>query len=215
MAKPNVVTKESLLEAANDCLVENGMQGFTLRAVAKYADVTQGTVYYHFRTKEQLLVDMATHMKEMSLTHLEEKNYLDTVIQVKKSNEKKATFHYKLILMLTVIGFDYPEILEEMNVVSKEQAKNIKRHMVEQWDESPIAHISDDLWGVLIQSLIDGLAYRAVQSDEYTIGELFRAANELLTYISEAKVSEASEEESSDEGSRPMFGLPKKNNLFY
>ena len=52
MAKPNVVNKEKLLQAAKEIIAEHGMEKLTLKAVAKSAQVTQGTVYYHFKTKD-------------------------------------------------------------------------------------------------------------------------------------------------------------------
>ena len=55
MAKPNVVNKEKLLKAAKEIIAEHGMEKLTLKAVAESAQVTQGTVYYHFKTKDQLL----------------------------------------------------------------------------------------------------------------------------------------------------------------
>lgn|SRR5690625_1410535 len=216
MAKPNIVTKESLLEAANECLVEKGMQGFTLRAVAKFADVTQGTVYYHFKTKEQLLIDMATHVKEMILSDIEEtEDYLNDSLELKKSAEKKVVFRYKLILMLTAMGFDYPEILEEMNAVFKAQSDDLTDSLLADWESSPIDNIDDDMWGVLVQSLIDGLAYQAVQSKTYSVKELFAAAQELLAYLGRSTEAGEKDEAEEEKESRPMFGLPKKNNLFY
>ena len=58
MAKPNVVNKEKLLQAAKEIIAEHGMEKLTLKAVAKSAQVTQGTVYYHFKTKDQLLLEV-------------------------------------------------------------------------------------------------------------------------------------------------------------
>lgn len=58
MAKPNVVNKEKLLQAAKEIIAEHGMEKLTLKAVAESAEVTQGTVYYHFKTKDQLLLEV-------------------------------------------------------------------------------------------------------------------------------------------------------------
>ena len=56
MARPNVTSKETLIEAAKRRIAEHGLDKLTLKAVAEEAKVTQGTVYYHFRTKEQLVL---------------------------------------------------------------------------------------------------------------------------------------------------------------
>lgn len=70
MAKPNVISKRELLQHAKECLAENGMDKFTLRAVADASGVTQGTVYYHFKTKEQLLLDIVEDTCESSWSGL-------------------------------------------------------------------------------------------------------------------------------------------------
>jgi AcrR family transcriptional regulator len=66
MAKPNVISKDDLIKCAKDCLVDTGIEKFTLRAVAETAGVTQGTIYYHFRTKEQLLIVIVQDICETS-----------------------------------------------------------------------------------------------------------------------------------------------------
>nr|MDH3163626.1 helix-turn-helix domain containing protein [Bacillus licheniformis] len=58
MARPNVTSKETLIEAAKRRIAEHGLDKLTLKAVAEEAKVTQGTVYYHFRTKERLVFEV-------------------------------------------------------------------------------------------------------------------------------------------------------------
>lgn len=59
--------------------MENGINKLTLRSVAEGASVTQGTVYYHFKTKEKLMIEIVSNMCESSWGELEEmKNNLNT-----------------------------------------------------------------------------------------------------------------------------------------
>lgn len=51
MAEANVIKKQDLIESAKRCIVENGMNKVTLKAVAEGVGVTQGTVYYHLRQR--------------------------------------------------------------------------------------------------------------------------------------------------------------------
>lgn len=62
MAKPNVISRQELLQSARQVIASHGMQALTLKAVAEGAGVTQGTVYYHFRNKEQLLLELIKEM---------------------------------------------------------------------------------------------------------------------------------------------------------
>jgi AcrR family transcriptional regulator len=47
---------EPLLEAAADCFAIQGYHGTTMREIAKAVDMLPGSVYYHFPSKEDLLL---------------------------------------------------------------------------------------------------------------------------------------------------------------
>jgi AcrR family transcriptional regulator len=51
----SVVTSDRILDAATQVLVEKGLQGFNTNAVAEAAGLTVGTLYHHFRDKNDLL----------------------------------------------------------------------------------------------------------------------------------------------------------------
>ncbi|AEP86828.1 hypothetical protein [Bacillus spizizenii] len=38
MAKPNIISKEALIQSAKACIVENGLEKLTLKSVAKQAN---------------------------------------------------------------------------------------------------------------------------------------------------------------------------------
>jgi AcrR family transcriptional regulator len=48
-------TRERVLRAALELIVELGPEATTLQAVAERADVAPGTIYYHFNSRDQLL----------------------------------------------------------------------------------------------------------------------------------------------------------------
>lgn len=49
------LTRQRLLEAAIDCLAENGWSGTSVVVVAERAGVSRGAAQHHFRTKEDLV----------------------------------------------------------------------------------------------------------------------------------------------------------------
>lgn len=49
------MTREGILDAAEDCLLEHGYARTSLEAIAKRAGVTRGAVYWHFRNKAEVL----------------------------------------------------------------------------------------------------------------------------------------------------------------
>ena len=116
MAKPNVISKGDLFKSAKECLVEKGIEKFTLRAVAEKAGVTQGTVYYHFRTKEQLLIDMVQDICENSWNQIKTNNnesnetLISNALQSAMSRCSHDSFFHKLFLTLIVSSFNHEKM---------------------------------------------------------------------------------------------------------
>lgn len=50
-----LVTREGILDAAEDCLLEHGLARTSLEAIAGRAGVTRGAVYWHFRNKAEVV----------------------------------------------------------------------------------------------------------------------------------------------------------------
>lgn len=48
-------TRDSILEAAAELIVDEGLEGFSMRAVADRASVSERTVYHHFPNRQALL----------------------------------------------------------------------------------------------------------------------------------------------------------------
>ncbi len=62
-------TIEKILSSARTVLVRDGIEKFTVERIAREAQITKGTLLYHFHDKEQLLERMMTGYVE----HLEER----------------------------------------------------------------------------------------------------------------------------------------------
>ncbi len=54
-------TRETLIQAANQVLVRDGINHLTLEAVAQVAGVSKGGLLYHFPNKEALVEGMIDH----------------------------------------------------------------------------------------------------------------------------------------------------------
>ena len=49
------LTRNAILDAAQQCLARDGAEGVSVSAVAKLAGVNRGTAYQHFHSKEALI----------------------------------------------------------------------------------------------------------------------------------------------------------------
>jgi AcrR family transcriptional regulator len=48
-------TRERILAVANELFIEQGYEGTSLREIADRLDITKAALYYHFRSKEEIL----------------------------------------------------------------------------------------------------------------------------------------------------------------
>ena len=55
---PEETRREDILRAAYDVAARRGLEAVTLRAVAARADVSHGTVLFHFKRKRELVATM-------------------------------------------------------------------------------------------------------------------------------------------------------------
>jgi AcrR family transcriptional regulator len=63
-------TIKLIIESAQDVLIEKGYAGFTTRAVAETAKISQGNLGYHFKTKQDLLRAVVADQIETILDRL-------------------------------------------------------------------------------------------------------------------------------------------------
>ncbi|MCL5057023.1 MAG: TetR/AcrR family transcriptional regulator [Actinobacteria bacterium] len=90
MARKVNIDPGDIVRAARTCIQENGFSATTLKDVAARAGVTQGTVYYHFKTKEELFAAV------MDLTNNE------NLIAIEKAMDKAVDVHSKISTVMDV-----------------------------------------------------------------------------------------------------------------
>ncbi len=61
-AEQRIATRTAILDAAGQCLVDDGYAGLTTRRIAERANVAQSTLMHHFPTRETLLVEAVSHL---------------------------------------------------------------------------------------------------------------------------------------------------------
>lgn len=183
MAKPNVVSKQELIEAAKTCIVENGLEKLTLKTVAEKANVAQGTVYYHFKTKNQLMMEVVKDVCFHSWKEVSHTQSIDFVVTEALDSAKERcqpdSFFHRLFLSLVVSSFNNAEIKQELgNLIFFENqvlSKKI-RELIESSESAQgdlLMGVSSDTWGMIINALIDGLAVQSLVSHEFDRDKVF------------------------------------------
>ena len=64
---PDADSREVILAAAERLMAKKGIKDSSLAEIAKAAGISRGTLYYHYRSKEELILDIAEgHMKSLT-----------------------------------------------------------------------------------------------------------------------------------------------------
>lgn len=63
------LTRENILEAATDCLVENGYAGLSTNDVARRAEVSRGAMHHHFASRAELVRGLIEHVFYRRMRH--------------------------------------------------------------------------------------------------------------------------------------------------
>lgn len=71
-AERRATTRAALLDAAIDCLIEDGYPGLTTRKVAERAGVSQGTQMHYFPTRARFVAEAVRHLAYRLASELRE-----------------------------------------------------------------------------------------------------------------------------------------------
>ncbi len=98
--------KQKILEAARATIVEHGIQGTTLRGIAKRAGLSTGAIYHYYSSKEAILYDVMDEglgeIRRIATVSLEDQKEVKEIIQeifagmqdrLKKDAENRLQFY--------------------------------------------------------------------------------------------------------------------------
>ncbi|PSB08798.1 TetR family transcriptional regulator [filamentous cyanobacterium CCP1] len=69
---PRTATRQAILQATIDILLEQGLEALTLDAAAQKAGVSKGGLLYHFPNKDALILGLADHLTQDFETTIQE-----------------------------------------------------------------------------------------------------------------------------------------------
>ncbi|MBB4824667.1 AcrR family transcriptional regulator [Sporosarcina luteola] len=175
MAKPNVSNKDSLIQAAKTCIARDGLENFTLKTVADEGGVSQGTVYYHFRTKEQLLLEVVKELCESSWEGLvaQEELIIEEALASAKSRCSTNSFYHRLYFTLLSSSLHHQGIREQLKGILQKENEVLALQVQRIWKVSPIPNVSFQTWGIILNSMIDGIAMQALLDEEFPVEQVY------------------------------------------
>jgi AcrR family transcriptional regulator len=122
-------TKELIVTTALGLFAEHGFEKTTMRMIAKEAGLSLGAAYYHFRSKEELVLefyrltsdDSKTYNAKLLQTTSDFKKRLILILEYKFD---QLSSHRELIKVLARHGADFSHPLSPFSLNSKEIRKN-------------------------------------------------------------------------------------------
>ncbi|EPC8419560.1 TetR/AcrR family transcriptional regulator [Bacillus wiedmannii] len=168
MAKPNVVNKEKLLESAKEIIAEHGMEKLTLKAVAESTQVTQGTVYYHFKTKDQLLLEVTGSFCKESWEQIGKDVQLEKALQSAESRCVKDSMYHHLFFQLVASGLQNDAMKDKIGELLHYENEELTKLLNKKIGDRMASQISTETWSVLCNALVDGLALQALFNPSFS-----------------------------------------------
>ncbi|MBF2088841.1 MAG: TetR family transcriptional regulator [Synechococcales cyanobacterium K44_A2020_017] len=147
-------TREALLKAASQVVIDKGVEALTLDAVAKQAGVSKGGLLYHFPNKDALIGGMVEHLiqefEAVLQTEYEQDDAPGTPGQWVRAYIR-ATLQFSkqslaLIARLTSIAADAPNLFEAANVYDQQFRQRIEASGMAPTKATIILLAIDGLW---------------------------------------------------------------------
>ncbi len=182
MAKPTGIEKSDLLTAAKQSLVEKGIEKFTLKAVAEQAGVTQGTIYYHFKSKEQIILEIVQDICKNSWEEIltTDHQMIQSALHSAKSRYENDAFYHKLFFTLFVFGFTNPTIRQQIGQILEAENEHLCNVLKKLWVTSPIDGVSMETWSIFFNALIDGIAIQVMMRNDFDVDAFYQQLETIL-----------------------------------
>jgi AcrR family transcriptional regulator len=147
-------TREALLRAASQVVIDKGVEALTLDAVAQQAGVSKGGLLYHFPNKDALMGGMVEHLIQD----------FETVLQAEFDQDDapgtpgqwvrayiRATLRFSkqslaLIARLSSISADLPDLLEAAKVYDQQWRQRIETSGIDPTKATIILLAVDGIW---------------------------------------------------------------------
>lgn len=177
-------TREQIIAAAYQVLVEQGYDATTIKQVAKVAGVAPGLLHYYFANKDELLVEV---LKEASRRYTSEMRQVsrDTTaerlpqagIADARRRALETPGQYRLRYELFALGLRNPALLPGVRALlasGREGIANVARLAGADKKADP-----DALAGILL-ACFDGLALQRIADPEFDLDGAYALLNRMI-----------------------------------
>lgn len=186
-AERRATTRAALLDAALECLVEDGYAGMTTRKVAERAGVSQGTQMHYFPTRGRFVAEAVRHVAFKLAAELRERDTLHPRSDRRRLEallDHTWEIHtgpvFQATMELWVAARTDPEIREAMGEIARDITRMIATGASELFPELMARPRAGEVLDMGL-AIMRGLAVLRFTSDEADVERRWRRArNHLL-----------------------------------
>ncbi len=146
-------TKEKILEVALELFNEKGCLNTSTRHIAQKLGISVGNLYYHFKNKESILIEIFNEYIEVVFKEMKELNYeKDEIFLLKQflADSIEADIKYRFLhLELNLLVMNFPafkKIMEEHLHFEIETIKGLIRHQIKYGYITPMSELELDVF---------------------------------------------------------------------
>ena len=152
--KSRSTTREALLRAASQVLIDKGVEALTLDAVAQQAGVSKGGLLYHFPNKDALMTGMVEQLIQDFEAVLQEEFEQDDAPGTQGQWVRayiQATLRFSkqslaLIARLSSIAVDSPHVLKAAKIYEQQWRQRVETSGIDPTKATIILLATDGLW---------------------------------------------------------------------
>lgn len=136
MPKDGSITRNKIMDVAQQMVLEVGLTGTSVEKVIEQADVTKGTFFYHFKTKHDLAAAMIERYAEQDQHHFHD--YIKKAEQLSRDPLQQLLIFIGLFIEMTekledpFPGCLYAAYCYQSGAISKEVMSEVE-HMMHFW----------------------------------------------------------------------------------
>lgn len=180
--------EKQILDATENLLASDSIEGISLAQIAKEAGVSKGTLYYHYKTKDEILFGIAER-------YLAEQYHL---LYVWIDNPEKDTSLHRLFKYVLERDFYEPTVRFQLLYSASEGNEELRRKLIELYHKfqtsiseliaGRISGISSDYLSWLALLISDGMIIQAeLKNDDFDPEKFIRETDAFIAKLDEKK----------------------------
>jgi AcrR family transcriptional regulator len=183
--QPREDKRRRIIQAAFDVLSADGLEGASIKKIAKSAGVAPGLVHYYFKNKEELL---AAVVREVStqfagvMRALREtapaRNFLEVVLSAVRDRVREVPGRYRTRFDLYALGLRNRALLSELRAMLAEARADIGESVRRYY--GPAAKMDVDSLAAVLFAAFDGLALQHLVDPDFDLDAAYAALSRLF-----------------------------------